>query len=126
MSKIEQKLGTVLHMVWKMATKKLDLKQQIIRKGDKGDTHRLDYLTYEYIIPTNKLRYEKLAKMYNQLIDIHETLEVDSSLLFMHTFDPSCVEDSVHRITQSVSNWLLDEIVVIGHLLKESRQMIKP
>ena len=38
-----------------------------------------------------------------------------------HTFDPSWLKDSKHCIAQSVSNWILDEIDVIGKLLKESR-----
>ena len=128
MTKTEQKLGKTVHKIWTVATGKLNLEHQIIRKGDGSDTHHdLEYLNHEYhsTIPTNNSSYIKLAKVYNQLIDTHEQLELDFSLLFTHGFDPSCMEDSVHRITQSVSNWLLDDIYFVGRLLKESRPMIK-
>lgn len=124
-TKAERRMGTIVtQMAWQMAMKKLPgLKSQIIGRR-RFNTHNLDYLSNEYIVPTNKLQYEKAAKMYNHLIDTHEKLEVDASLLFTHTFDPSCLEDSVHRITQSVSNWLLDEISILGRLLKESKQSL--
>ena len=79
------------------------------------------------IIPTNNSQYWQLAKMYNRLIDTHETLEADcGGIIFTHAFDPSCmVVDSVHRIASSVSNWILDEIYVVGRMLKESRQRLK-
>lgn len=119
-----------MRKIWTIATGKLNLTQQIIGKGDGSDDthhHNLEYLNHEYhsTFPTNNSSYIKLAKVYNQLIDTHEQLELDFSLLFTHGFDPSCMEDSVHRITQSVSNWLLDEIYFVGRLLKESRPMIK-
>lgn len=122
MTKVEQKLGTVMHMAWEMATKKLELNRQIIRRHDESSRKGL---VQEYDIPTNESQYQTLAKIYNHLIDAHEKLEEDSSILLVHTFDPSCGEDPVHRITQSVSNWLLDEIYAIGGVLQESRQTIR-
>ncbi|KAL7536990.1 hypothetical protein ACHAXR_007525 [Thalassiosira sp. AJA248-18] len=119
MTKAEKQLGPVNDMVWQMAMKELKLKQTII--GKRGN-HQIDHLSHDYTMPTNKVQYKTLAKTYNTLIDIHAKLEVESSLLLTHTFDPSCMEDSVHRITQSVSNWLLDEIFFVGRLLKESRR----
>lgn len=117
-TKAERRMGTIVTQIaWQMAMKKLPgLKSQIIGRR-RFNTHNLDYLSNEYSVPTNKLQYEKAAKIYNHLIDAHEKLEVDASLLFTHAFDPSCSEDSVHRITQSVSSWLLDEIAVLGRLL---------
>lgn len=114
-------------MIWRMTMKSLNLQHCIIGECDKvKNAHCLDHLRHKQhtAIPTDKMQYEKLAKLYNRLIDMHETLELNSSVLFTHAFDPTCMEDSVHRITQSVSNWLLDEIYVVGRVLKESRQWI--
>lgn len=108
-----------------MAMKKLNMKRQIIRKGTKWNSYNLDYLSHNHIVPMNNSQYLPLAKMYNRLIDTHEKLEEDCSILFTHEFDPSCMEDSVHRISQSVSNWILDEIYLVGRILKESRQRLK-
>lgn len=123
MARTEEKLGkSVICIAWEMATKKLNLERQIIRKGNGGggDTRHLGYLTGMRTMPTNKQQWNNLAKTYNQLIDTQERLEADFSLLFTHQFDPSCARDSVHRVTHSVSDWLLDEIVSVGRLLKPS------
>jgi hypothetical protein len=87
-----------------------------------SSSSRLQRLFQSYSIPQNISEYNDLVKVYNRLIDEHEKLERDSSLLLMHTFDPSCLDDSAHRITQSVADWLLDEIDVLENKLRESRQ----
>lgn len=113
------------HLIWTMATKKLNLERQIIRGASGGDdVHRLQFLRRERAVPADESGYMALAKAYNQMIDAHERLEADSSLLYTHTFDPSCTRDSAHLITQSACGWLLDEIYIVGRLLKESEQMM--
>ena len=120
-----ERLGTVTQMIWQMAMKKLKIKRRIIRKGTKWDAYDFDYLSHNHIIPTDNSGYLNLAKIYNRLIDEHEKLESNSGLLLTHAFDPSCTEDPVHRLTQSVSNWILDEIYAVGRILKESRHRLK-
>ena len=74
--------------------------------------------------PLNKQQYQQLAKLYNQLIDIHTQLELQYPLFYMHTFDPTIsIIDPVHKITSAVSNWLLDEIVSIQRRLMEGRAL---
>lgn len=74
--------------------------------------------------PMNKQQYQQLAKLYNQLIDIHAKLELEHPLFYMHTFDPTIsIIDPVHKITSAVSNWLLDEIVSIQRQLMEGRAL---
>jgi hypothetical protein len=74
--------------------------------------------------PLNKQQYQQLAKLYNQLIDIHSKLELQYPLFYMHTFDPTIsIIDPVHKITSAVSNWLLDEIVSIQRRLMEGRAL---
>ena len=114
MIKAQKRLGSVNGMVWQMAIKELKLSGKLSKR-------QVHHLSQDYIIPANKTQYQITAKTYNHLVDTHEKLEVDSSLLLTHTFDPSCLEDSVHRVTQSVSNWLLDEIYTIERLLREFR-----
>lgn len=121
MNNAQKRLGTVNGMIWPIAIKELRLKHKLSGKRGKRGSHQFHHLSQEYTHLTNKLQYQTMAKTYNQLVDTHEKLEVDSSLLLTHTFDPSCLEDSVHRITQFVSNWLLDEIYLIERLLKEFR-----
>ena len=96
----------------------LDLKHRIVGKGG---ADQLGYLIGSSTEPTNKVQYQKLARLYNQLIDMHAELELFPGPLYTHTFDPTLVDDPVHRITQSVSNWLLDEISTLGRLLKRYR-----
>jgi hypothetical protein len=112
----EKRLGRVAELIWRMAIKMLNLKHSI---SEKDGVRYLAYLSSSRTEPANKVQFQKLAKLYNQLIDTHAELELDPGLLFMHTFDPTLDEDPVHRITQSVSNWLLDEISIIGNLLTQ-------
>ena len=103
-------------MIWRMAITMLNLKQCISEKD--GVCH-LAYLSSSHTEPANKVQFRKLAKLYNQLIDTHAELELNPGLLFTHTsFDPTLGDDPVHSITQSVSNWLLYEISIIGNLLR--------
>ncbi|KAL3809841.1 hypothetical protein ACHAXA_009256 [Cyclostephanos tholiformis] len=114
----EKQLGGVIDLIWQMAIKMLDLKHRIVGKGG---ADQLGYLIGSSTEPTNKVQYQKLARLYNQLIDMHAELELFPGPLYTHTFDPTLVDDPVHRITQSVSNWLLDEISTLGRLLKRYR-----
>ena len=114
-----------------MAVEKLKLKQQIRRKGRSSNKTSssisnditLDHLSQSYIIPEDKVQYQQLTKLYNQLVDTHEQLELDCGILF-YTFDPSLMEDSAHRIVASVSNWLLNKIENVNRVLRESRQRL--
>ncbi|KAK1747700.1 hypothetical protein QTG54_001663 [Skeletonema marinoi] len=81
----------------------------------------LTILGKAHAFPTNSSEYKSSVTRYNSLIDLHEKIEMNLGLAMTHTFDPSCMQDPAHRITQSVSNWILDEIDFIGKLLKESR-----
>ena len=101
-------------MAWIMASKKLKI-EYIITKKD------LTILGKAHAFPTNSSEYKSSVTRYNSLIDLHEKIEMNLGLAMTHTFDPSCMQDPAHRITQSVSNWILDEIDIIGKLLKESR-----
>lgn len=116
-----------------MAVEKLKLKQQIRRKGRSSktsssnisnNTTTLDHLNQSYNIPEDKVQYQKLTKLYNQLVETHEKLELDCGILF-YTFDPSLMEDSAHRIVASVSNWLLSKIENVNRILRESRQRLE-
>ena len=74
--------------------------------------------------PLNKQQYPQLVKLYNQLIEIHSILELEHSLFYMHTFDPTIsIADPARKITSAVSNWLLDEIESIQRRLIESRAL---
>jgi hypothetical protein len=115
---VEKRLGRVIELIWLMATQILLLKHRIAGRGGAAN---LGYFIGSYTEPTNKVQYQKLAKFYNQLIDMHAELELRPGLLYTHTFDPTLGDDPVHRITQSVCNWLLDELSIIGRLLKKSR-----
>ena len=111
-----------------MAVEKLKLKQQIRRKGRKTSSssisnNSLDHLNQSYNIPENKVQYQQLTKLYNQLVETHEQLELDCGILF-YTFDPSLMEDSAHRIVASVSNWLLNKVENVNRVLRESRQRL--
>ncbi|KAL9186335.1 hypothetical protein ACHAXT_005573 [Thalassiosira profunda] len=118
MKKNERRMGeAVAEMSWQMAKKRLKLKRHL---KDKQTTSH-DHLSEEYALPKDRSQYFELAKVYNRLIDTHERLELNSSVLLTHTFDPSLLEDSVHRITSAVSEWLLDEIEILARVLKESR-----
>lgn len=112
--RIEQQLGNIIDMAWIMASKKLKIKY-IITQQD------LVLLGMAHTFPTNLSEYKSSVTRYNNLIDLHETIEINLGLAMTHTFYPSCMHDPAHRIAQSVSNWILDEIEVIGKLLKESR-----
>lgn len=114
LTRIEQQLGNVIDMSWIMASKKLKIKYIITKK-------ELAMLGKAHTFPTNVSEYNSSVARYNSLIDLHEKIELDLGLAMTHTFDPSWLQDSDHRIAQSVSNWILDEIDVIGKLLKESR-----
>ena len=118
-------------MSWIMAVEKLKLKQQIRRKGRSSKTSSsisnnttLDHLNQSYNIPEDKVQYQKLTKLYNQLVETHEKLELDCGILF-YAFDPSLMEDSAHRIVASVSNWLLSKIENVNRILRESRQRLE-
>ena len=114
MARIEQQLGNVIDVAWIMTSKKLKIKYIITKKD-------LATLGKAHAFPTNFSEYNSSAARYNSLIDLHEKIELNLGLAMTHTFDPSWLQDSEHRIAQSVSNWILDEIDVIGKLLKESR-----
>ena len=114
MSTIEQQLGDIVDMAWIMASRKLSIKHT----STKND---LAILQKAHIYPSNFSEYESSVTIYNAMIDLHEKIETDFGSAMTHTFDLSCLQDSAHRITQSVSNWILDEIEFIGNLLKESR-----
>ena len=117
--RIEEQVGTtVMQLIWQMTIKKLNLSHRL---GGRGDITNTDH---DCIVPQNETQYQTLAKLYNALIDAHEKLELDSGIIFTHAFDPS-IDDSASRITQSVSNWLLDRVSTIGRLLNESRQWLK-
>lgn len=116
LSAVERQIGSeVSNLAWAMAANKLQL-------DFRHTSTRLEKLFHHHqTIPSNTAQYNSLIKVYNQLIDEHEMVERETSLLLTHTFDPSCIEDSAHRITQSVSSWLLDEIDVIENNLREAR-----
>ena len=114
MERIDQQLGDVINMAWIMASNKLKIKYIITKKD-------LAILGKAHTFPTNLSEYKSSATRYNDLIDLHEKIEMNLGPAMIHTFDPSCMKDSAHRIAQSVSNWILDEIEIIGKLLKESR-----
>ena len=116
MKNTEKRLVRVTEMIWRMAVNMLNLKH---RDSGKASARHLGYLSSSRTKPTDKIQYQKLVKLYNQLIDTHAELELDPGPLFMHSFDPTLDDDPVHRITQSVSNLLLDEISIIGRLLRE-------
>ncbi len=114
----EEQIGPVVtQLIWQMAIKKLSLSHRLGGKGTITSDN-------DYIVPTNEVQYQTLAKLYNNLIDIHEKLELDPGIMFTHAFDPT-IDDSTHKITQSVSNWLLDRVSTMGRLLNESRQWLK-
>ena len=126
LTKVEEQLDTVTHMCWQIAIEKLKLHEQIIAKGgSKSIGNSFELLSHGYIIPQNKLQYQRLSKLHKHLIETHEQLELDCGVLFTRTFDPSCMEDPTHRITTSVSNQLLVKIKVVVKLLMESRQRLK-
>lgn len=115
--RLEKQIGTVVtQLIWEMAMKKMNLSHRIRGIGDAATDP-------ECSVPTNESQYQTLAKLYNQLIDTHEQLELENGIIFTHAFDPT-IDDSAHRITQSVSNWLLDRVSTIGRLLNESRQWL--
>ena len=118
LAKTEQKLGSVITMAWMMTSNKLKIKYI--------PTHQdlVSLLGRAHTFPTNFSEYNTSVARYNSLIDLHETIEMKLGLEMTHT-DPSWLKDSEHRIAQSVSNWILDEIDVIGKLLKESRHANK-
>ncbi|KAL7431788.1 hypothetical protein ACHAXM_002810 [Skeletonema potamos] len=118
MMKIEQQIGNVIEMAWIMASKKLKIKYSITKRD-------LAILGKAHTFPTNLSEYKSTVTRYNDLIDLHEEIEMSLGPAMTYTFDPSCMKDSAHRIVQSVSNWILDEIDVIGKLLKESRHANK-
>lgn len=114
LTRTERQLGNVIDMAWIMASKKLKINYIITQKD-------LVLLGKAHTFPTNLSEYKFSVTRYNSLIDLHETIEIKLGLAMTHTFYPSCRHDPAHRVAQSVSNWILDEIEVIGKLLKESR-----
>lgn len=118
MAAVEQRIKAAIDFVWVMASKKLKLKMQYKSLRP----HKLFHLSA--FVPQDTSQYNSLVKIHNQLIDEHEKLETDISLLLMHTFDPTCMNDPAHRIAQSVSNWLHDEINIVENHLNEARQHI--
>jgi len=119
LASVEKRIGTVTDFAWIMASKKMKLKSQF------SSIRLYNLFGQDHFIPKDVSQYNSLVKVYNQLIHEHEELEADTSLLLMHTFDPSCLNDSAHRITQSVSNWLLDEISILENNLCQARQKIR-
>ena len=111
---IEQQLGDVLDMAWILASKKLKVEYISVKI-------QLKILSSAHFFPTKLSEYKSVVTRYNNLIELHEKMEMKLGLKMMYTFDPSCTQDSAHRISQAVSNWILDEIDLIGSLLKESR-----
>lgn len=118
MSAVESRIGTVSNLVWIMAAKKLKLGLNF-----SSSLHKIFHQRTS--ISKDTSQYNALVKVYNQLIDEHDKIERETNLLMMHTFDPSCLSDSAHRIVQSVSNWLLDELSIIERNLCVARQAIK-
>ena len=114
-------------MCWQIAIEKLKLQKQIIakEKSNAANVSSFEFLSHGCTIPQNKLQYQKLSKLHNHLVDTHEQLELDCGVLFTRTFDPSCMKDPTHRITTSVSNWILVKIKIVEKLLLESRQRLK-
>lgn len=115
MAGIEKLLGDVIDMAWIMTSKKLNIiystsKKELAALVGKAHTN-----------PANFSEYKSSVTRYNDLIDLHEKIETDLGLAVTLTFDSSFMNASAHRIAQSVSNFLLDEIEFIGKLLKESR-----
>lgn len=116
--RIEEQLGSVVtKLIWEMAIQKLKLSHRIHGKLETT-------IDYNHTVPANEAQYHSLAKLYNRVIDMHEMLELESGIIFTHAFDPT-MNDSTHKITQSVSNWLLDTISTLGRLLNESRHWLK-
>lgn len=112
----ENRIEAAIDFVWIMAASKLKLELQY------RSSHRHKLFQLSSFVPQDTSQYNSLVKVYNQLIDEHQKLEMDISLLLMCTFDPTCINDPAHKIAQSVSNWLLDEICIIENHLNEARQ----
>jgi hypothetical protein len=89
----EKGLGRVAESIWRMTMKMLNLKHSVSKKDC---VCHLAYLSSNCTEPANKVKFQKLAKLYNRLIDTHAELELDSDLLFMHTFDPRLGNDPVN------------------------------
>ena len=115
---VERGMGNVNDLVWIMAAKKLKL-----GINSSSSLHKLFRQRPSTLNDTSQ--YNAMVKVYNRLIDEYDKIEQDTNLLLMHTFDPSCLSDSAHRIVQSVSNWLLDELSIIERNLCEARHTIK-
>jgi hypothetical protein len=140
----------IIQLLWQMTIQKLNLihqfdnkKNDIATREQYGHYHLADNYhmltngisctkknhtattaTIRSTPPMNKQQYQQLAKLYNQLIDIHSKLELQYPLFYMHTFDPTIsIIDPVHKITSAVSNWLLDEIVSIQRQLMGGRAL---
>jgi hypothetical protein len=121
---VEKRISCVTDLAWMVAAKRLKLESLILQLRSSNSRCKKLISNYQFI-PEEISEYDSLVKVYNQLVDAHKKLEVDTSLLLMHNFDPSCLDDSAHRITQSVSHWLLDEISNTGNSLRESRLCIR-
>jgi hypothetical protein len=143
----------IIQLLWQMTIQKLNLIHQTDNSNKKNNTatrqqyghyhlpddyhmltngisstskknHTATVATIRSTPPMNKQQYQQLAKLYNQLIDIHTKLELQYPLFYMHTFDPTIsIIDPVHKISSAVSNWLLDEIVSIQRRLMEGRAL---
>jgi hypothetical protein len=122
MSSIEQRIGQAIGLVWVKAIKWLKL-NTLQRPPILAE---MSHLVGSHAPPTNKIEHRKLVRIHNILVEQHQKLELDASILLMHTFDPSCLNDSAHRLTQSVANWLLAEISTTERLLKESETLFLP
>lgn len=121
---VEKRISCVTDLAWMVAAKRLKLESLILQLKSSNSCCKKLISNYHFI-PEDISEYNSLVRVYNQLVDAHKKLELDTSLFMMHTFDPSCLDDSAHRITQSVSHWLLDEISNTGNNLRESRLFIR-
>ncbi|KAL7518537.1 hypothetical protein ACHAWX_003355 [Stephanocyclus meneghinianus] len=121
---VEKRISCVTDLAWMVAAKRLKLESLILKLKSSNSCCKKLISNYHFI-PEDMSEYNSLVRVYNQLVDAHKKLELDISLFMMHTFDPSCLDDSAHRITQSVSHWLLDEISNAGNNLRESRLFIR-
>ncbi|KAL3802103.1 hypothetical protein HJC23_010859, partial [Cyclotella cryptica] len=121
---VEQRITCVSELAWTVAAKRLKLDSLMSHLRSSNLRCRQLLSNYQFI-PKEIPEYDRLVRVYNQIVEAHKKLEVDRSLLLMHTFDPSCSDDSAHRIIQSVSHWFLDEIRNIGNNLRESRLRLR-
>ncbi|EJK63173.1 hypothetical protein THAOC_16185 [Thalassiosira oceanica] len=111
-----KRLGDVTVLAWQMTIKKLAIEDQV-----KPSVRQKEDLLPDRNIPLDRNQYDNLASRYNQLIEKHEKLELGAGVLLTRTFAPSCLKDPVHKITSSVSKWMMIEISHLRRLLLEYR-----